>query len=164
VHRHRAAPEPYERFQELILSRALRVIAGRVVHLEDHTSSVQATVRLRGTEQLAELQVDTVVNCTGPATDLKQVDDALVKQLLLDGLIQPDPLGLGIEVTDDYAVLDAGGIPSSVLHYVGPLLRARYWEATAVPELRVHAQRLADRLLSGLAIGATPPAVEACES
>jgi len=164
VHRHRAAPEPYERFQELILSRALRVIAGRVVHLEDHTVGVQATVRLRGTEQLAELQVDTVVNCTGPATDLKQVDDALVKQLLLDGLIQPDPLGLGIEVTDDYAVLDTEGIPSSVLHYVGPLLRARYWEATAVPELRVHAQRLADRLLSDLAIGATPPAVEACES
>lgn len=32
------------------------------------------------------------------------------------------------------------------LYYVGPWLRARDWEATAVPELRVHAQRLAERL------------------
>jgi uncharacterized NAD(P)/FAD-binding protein YdhS len=161
VHRHRAAPEPYERFQELILSRALRVIAGRVVRLQDRADRLHATVRLRGTEQLSELHVDTVVNCTGPSTDLSQVDDVLVRQLLLDGLVQPDPLKLGIEVSKDYAVRDARGIPSSVLYYVGPLLRARYWEATAVPELRVHAQRLADRLLSDLSVGVTPPAVEA---
>jgi len=26
---------------------------------------------------------------------------------------------------------------------VGPMLKAQYWEATAVPELRIHAQQLA---------------------
>jgi len=122
--------------------------------LEDHVDTVHATLRLRGTGQLSELQVDAVINCTGPSTDLKQLDDALIKQLLSDGLIQPDPLNLGIEVSDDYAVLDVQGTPSSVLYYVGPLLRARYWEATAVPELRVHAQRLADRLFWDLINGA----------
>jgi hypothetical protein len=30
---------------------------------------------------------------------------------------------------------------------VGPLLKADYWEATAVPELRAHAARLAEALL-----------------
>ena len=164
IHRHRAAPEPYERIQEMILSGALRIIAGRVVSLEEHADGVHATVRLRGTEQLSELQVDTVINCTGPSTDLKQLDDALIKQLIMDGLIQPDALRLGIEIADNYAVLDARGRPSSVLYYVGPLLRARYWEATAVPELRVHAQRLADHLLSSMAIGATPGAVETSTS
>jgi uncharacterized NAD(P)/FAD-binding protein YdhS len=44
-------------------------------------------------------------------------------------------------------VIDAQGIASDVLYYIGPLLKARYWEATAVPELRVFAQRLAAHLL-----------------
>jgi uncharacterized NAD(P)/FAD-binding protein YdhS len=30
---------------------------------------------------------------------------------------------------------------------VGPLLKARFWEATAVPELRGHARSIAQRLL-----------------
>ena len=33
---------------------------------------------------------------------------------------------------------------------VGPFLRARDWEATAVPELRVYARRMADHLLGTL--------------
>jgi uncharacterized NAD(P)/FAD-binding protein YdhS len=32
------------------------------------------------------------------------------------------------------------------LRYLGPLLRATYWEATAVPELRGHAAHLAELL------------------
>ena len=53
-------------------------------------------------------------------------------------------------------MLDARGVPSSIIYYVGPLLRARYWEATAVPELRVYAQRVADRLLSEMGAGIGP--------
>ncbi|MBS0355165.1 MAG: hypothetical protein JSR83_14855, partial [Proteobacteria bacterium] len=33
------------------------------------------------------------------------------------------------------------------VHYVGPMLRARYWEAIAVPELRRHTLALARHLL-----------------
>ena len=32
------------------------------------------------------------------------------------------------------------------LFYIGPMLRAAHWEATAVPELRGHAERLATLL------------------
>jgi uncharacterized NAD(P)/FAD-binding protein YdhS len=41
-----------------------------------------------------------------------------------------------------------------VLFYAGPLLRARHWEATAVPELRVHVARTAGAIASSLATGA----------
>jgi uncharacterized NAD(P)/FAD-binding protein YdhS len=34
------------------------------------------------------------------------------------------------------------------LWYVGPLLKGTLWEATAVPELRVHARQLAVTLLA----------------
>jgi uncharacterized NAD(P)/FAD-binding protein YdhS len=48
-----------------------------------------------------------------------------------------------LQVDPDYRVLDREGQASARLYYIGPLLKARDWEATAVPELRVHAQRLA---------------------
>jgi uncharacterized NAD(P)/FAD-binding protein YdhS len=48
-------------------------------------------------------------------------------------------------------VIDASGHPADNLFYVGPMLRAMYWEAIAVPELRQHAATLADQLLHDLA-------------
>jgi hypothetical protein len=38
---------------------------------------------------------------------------------------------------------------------VGPLLKAELWEATAVPELREHARKLADCMLTGTQADAT---------
>ncbi len=43
-------------------------------------------------------------------------------------------------------VVGADGRVVQGLYYIGPWLRARDWETTAVPELRGHAQRLAERL------------------
>lgn len=56
-----------------------------------------------------------------------------------------------IQVTADGEVMSADGCIVKGLYYVGPWLRARNWEATAVPELREHARRLAERL-AGTAI------------
>jgi uncharacterized NAD(P)/FAD-binding protein YdhS len=36
------------------------------------------------------------------------------------------------------------------LFYIGPMLKARFWEAIAVPELRVHASQLAHQLTSAV--------------
>jgi uncharacterized NAD(P)/FAD-binding protein YdhS len=71
-----------------------------------------------------------------------------VAALCADGLVVPDVLGLGLLVADDYRVPDAQGRASPWLHYVGPLLKARDWEATAIPELRQHAAALARRLVA----------------
>lgn len=52
--------------------------------------------------------------------------------------------GSGVDGAD--RVLDNAGHPLGVISYTGPLLRARDWEGTVVPELQVAARRLADRL------------------
>jgi hypothetical protein len=44
------------------------------------------------------------------------------------------------------ACIDSAGVPSEHLYYLGPLLRADHWEATAVTELRNHAEQLAAHL------------------
>jgi uncharacterized NAD(P)/FAD-binding protein YdhS len=91
--------------------------------------------------------VGTVVNCRGPAGDTRRLDDPLFAHLRAEGLLRTDPLGLGIDTSDSGALLGRDGHPSATRYYVGPFLRARAWEATAVPELCRYARRLADRLV-----------------
>ncbi len=38
-----------------------------------------------------------------------------------------------------------------MLYYAGPFLRARHWEAIAVPELRAHVQRTVSQIAGSLA-------------
>lgn len=145
--RHRCAPAAYETYRRLVDDGQLQVRAARVAGLRGDSSGLEVLLRPRG-EGLESVRVRYLVNCTGPSTDLRRCPSGLVRGLLDDGLLCADALGLGLEVGDDYAVRDRAGRPSATLFYIGPLLKARYWEATAVPELRVHARRLA-RLLAG---------------
>ena len=68
-------------------------------------------------------------------------------QLREEGYLRPVPLHIGIDVDEHYNVIGGDGHRVAGLHYVGPMLRARYWEAIAVPELRRHTQDLARHLL-----------------
>jgi uncharacterized NAD(P)/FAD-binding protein YdhS len=148
AHRHRCAPEAHQAFHELIAAGRVRVIAGRIEGCRAEGPDLVVTVRRRGDGVAQALRVGSVVNCTGPTTDVRHMDDPLVRDLLRTGRIAPDPLGLGLTVSADYAVCGSLGQPSASIHYVGPLLKARDWEATAVPELRVHVERLARHLLA----------------
>jgi uncharacterized NAD(P)/FAD-binding protein YdhS len=148
VLRHRCAPGAFENWQALQASGAVRVAAGRVLSLRQGSAGIEVTWRARGAATVESFVAGHVVNCTGPGTDVRQAGSPLMRQLLAVGLLRPDPLGLGIDVDERYAVVDATGRASHVLHYVGPLLKARDWEATAVPELRAHAARLARHLLA----------------
>jgi len=148
VHRHRAAPDVFRDIENLAISDRLVVTAGRLLRVEPASHIVTAWFRPRGRVAPASLEVGTVINCTGPNTDLDRIDDPLLRALKRRGLLVSDSLGLGVEITDDFALVNARGTASRCLYYIGPFLRAKYWESTAVPELRVHAQRLADHLLT----------------
>ena len=78
----------------------------------------------------------------------------LVQSLVEQGLCEPDGLGLGWETDPEGRLFDASGEASPVLYYVGPLLRARHWEAIAVPELRTHAARSTAAIAASLSSGA----------
>ena len=58
-----------------------------------------------------------------------------------------DPSGLGWLTGLHGALIDRDGRAARHLYYLGPMLRAAHWEATAVGELRVHAQQLAAALV-----------------
>lgn len=146
VHRHRAAPEPASVMAQWLASGRLVVQAGRLVACEDRIDHVDVEVRARGQSTTERFAVGRVINCTGPAGDTRTLRDPLLVNLRGAGLIATDPLGLGLEVSPQGALIDAAGRASRVLFHVGPFLKARYFEATAVPELRVHTARLAEHL------------------
>ncbi len=150
VHRHRAAPELVRRLDELRAAGRLTIIAARLTSLRLSADGIEVVMRRRRAKESERLTVGTLINCTGPNGDVRSIPDPLVSDLRRRGLIRPDALGLGVDVADDYAAIDARGRGSRVLYVTGPLLRARWWEATAVPELRVHAARVAGVLLRQL--------------
>lgn len=146
VHRHRLPPCSWSALKELRREGRLIVHAGRILDMELVSRKVKVTWRARGTSAAATLLVDLVVNCTGPQYDLRRTRERLLRSLLAQGMALPDPLGTGI-MTDEFgALLDTSGRVAENLYYIGPMLRPRYWETTAVQELRGHAEHLARRL------------------
>jgi uncharacterized NAD(P)/FAD-binding protein YdhS len=150
VHRHRVPAAPLAAVRSLARSGVLEVHAGRIEEVSPADDAVEVIWRPRGAHRTRAWLVDRVINCTGPECRVGALADPLVRSLLSNGLIRPDALGLGIEVADDGRPLGSDGRPVDRLYYIGPWLRARDWEATAVPELREHAARLADTLAARL--------------
>lgn len=143
IHRHRLAPAAAARLQSQIDSGRLQVLAGRITSIEQSADSLKITYVERTPARIKTVEVNSVINCTGPDYDIERIDSRLLKQLCQDGLIIGDALRLGLELDDQYNVIGRDKKVISGLRYLGPMLRARYWEAIAVPELRVHARQVA---------------------
>jgi uncharacterized NAD(P)/FAD-binding protein YdhS len=146
IHRHRLPGETASKLDRLRRDGRLSVHAGRLLAFENVGDKVRVTWRARGQDEAQTLLVDRVVNCTGPDYDVTRSRDPLMQSLISQGLAVADPLRLGIRTGSYGAMIDASGRPASNLFYIGPMLRADYWEATAVQELRGHAERLAGYL------------------
>ncbi len=146
THRHRAAPESATPIAELIARNELVVHAGRVLGYSEDATGVRVRMLPRGEESETALRVARVINCTGPETDLRKVEDAFVQRLVADGLVRPDALGLGLETDAHGTIVDRTGRVQERLMLVGPLRKGQLWENTAVPELRGETLAMAKRL------------------
>ena len=146
THRHRAAPSIARQIQAMIDARQLQVRAARVVGYEMERDLVHVHVRHRGAATTETLAAARVINCTGPDTDLARVDEPLIANLRQNGVIRPDALGLGLDATPEGSIINAQGQPCRRLWLIGPLRKGQLWENTAVPELRIEAERLSRRL------------------
>jgi uncharacterized NAD(P)/FAD-binding protein YdhS len=143
VHRHRMAPEVGRLIADMTRTRQLRFEAGRVVSIEPSGARLYVRTRRRGAREADAQLVDLVINCTGPTTDVMRAGEPLLDNLLHAGDVRADPLGLGLDVDFDGRALTDRGETSSRIFVVGSLRRGREWEATAAPELRLQAARMA---------------------
>ncbi|MFO1120012.1 MAG: FAD/NAD(P)-binding protein [Rhodospirillales bacterium] len=149
IHRHRMAPTVATQLQAAIARGQLTVSAGRTVNITPGDSQVQVTYRPRNGE-LQTAEFARVINCSGPETNYRAAEDPLVHDLMRRGFARPDPLGLGLEVSEQGALLSADGRPSPRLFALGPVTRGSFWEIVAVPDIRMHCARLAAHLATRL--------------
>lgn len=134
VHRHRIAPEAAAVVERWQADGRLTVMAGRIQSGADGA----VTIARRG-GGMAEIAARLAVNCTGPNEQLAASGNVLIRQLLGDGLVAPGALGIGIAVDDEYRAGDG-------LWAMGHLTKGAKWEITAVPDIRVQAERMAEML------------------
>ncbi len=152
VHRHRLAPPVRQRFEALLKDGTVSVHAGFLQVMEEVGERIRLVFRKRGQQVLQEIVVGRVVNCTGmERAGLKH--SPLLVSMQEDGLLRPDPLGLGIVVDGSSQVCDGTGQAQQRLYAVGALTAGQFWEITAVPDIRVQAKDVVERIAAEIARG-----------
>ena len=150
IHRHRLPPDVHARLEALSARGILEIHAGRIRGVAANGRGLAVTYRPRGKHADETLPVSVVINCTGPDYAAGPAGTPLGASLLDAGLASPDATLSGWRTGPLGQLIDRDGREVPALYYLGPLLRGRDWEATAVGELREHATRLAAHLAAHL--------------
>ena len=148
VVRHRIPPAVAAQIEAAQNEQTLRILKGRLEEIRGDGNRIRATIDPGGGLPSHELVVGMLVNCTGPRESVNDAPETLFRNLTGRGLIRPDELDMGIEVTPDFAVVDEMGRATDFLFAIGPLLKGTLWETTAVPELRSQAYQIAKALIT----------------
>ena len=146
VHRHRMAPEIEAKIRALQQRGQLRILPGHLLEVNANRDGASVSIRPRASEALVRLEVSRIVSCRGLTSDPQRSSNPLVAQLVSEGYARADPLGIGLDVDNDCAVVDAKGRASERIFAVGPMSQAAFWELIAVPDIRLQAASLARRL------------------
>jgi uncharacterized NAD(P)/FAD-binding protein YdhS len=124
------------------------LLAGKIQSATIGADGIDVTWRARGRSGAAHLQIDHIINCTGPTGNVLKGTSPLLKDLIAKGIARPDPQGLGLDVDTACRVVGIDGRPNAQISAVGPMSRGAFWEVTAVPDIRVQVSTLAERLAS----------------
>lgn len=149
--RHRAAPATWQSFEQFRSSGQLVFRSGRIRDFAEERSGVTVLYQPRGGREVVAVEVHRVLNCIGPESNFRNhINDPLLVSLIARGLVDSDPLMLGLAADPDGAIIGADGLPSTLISTLGPPLRGILWESTAIPEIRRQAAFLAGAILQGL--------------
>ena len=146
AHRHRLPAEVLRRMDALKGQERLHVHAGRIEEIKPHGDRLEVRWRPRGVGGSCTHVFDRVVNCTGPDYAIANSGEGALAQSRAMQARSARFAGSRASYRSERRRRRCGRWPGPHLFYVGPMLRADHWEATAVGELRVHAQRVATLL------------------
>lgn len=140
IHRHRA---PADLLAQLGAWEAAGVV-------RSHRGAVASAARRGARVEVVlgdgdALTVDRVLLCTGAASDYRNTASAPWPDLVASGFVTPDPNGLGVVTEENCSIVGRGG-PG--LWAIGGLLRSRWFEVTAVPDLARRAVVIADAIIA----------------
>ena len=136
VHRHRMPPALHERVSRGLADGVLQLVAGKLVGARRDGDGFAATIRRRGATATETLHVGRIYDCTGISSDLAAGSNPIVRSLIDRGLARPDPLRIGLDVSEACAIVKGDGQPSERLYAIGPLTRGAFFEIDSIPDIR----------------------------
>ena len=151
VHRHRIRSRSRAAHHGVAIERATNVIARRVLSAQQGHDGVHASILARGAGAPEQHCFARAIDCTGLPDNPRRSSNPLIRALFARGLARADPLGIGLDVAETYALIDANGHPSSRIQVIGPLARAAFWECIAIPDIRLQCEDIAQAFAAELA-------------
>jgi uncharacterized NAD(P)/FAD-binding protein YdhS len=149
VARHRIPLHSHDKIQKLRIEGKLHINSGKLIDITESNEKISVNYFDKKENEIREIHVSRVINCTGPESDLLNLEKSFLKNCLLKGILKQDNLKLGIKAdTSTYQILNSEGKPHSNLYTIGSNLKGELWESTAVNELRGQAEKLAEKLIS----------------
>lgn len=149
VVRHRIPQAVHSGLTSALAAGRLALVKGSVQGIAATDEGLAVTVA-DGAGGESTLRGGVVLNCTGPTDGYADGRSCLYSNLFKRGLVVADELGLGIQATADFVVVERGGGHSKHLLALGPPLKGVLWETIAVPELRNQAFRVAEVIVAQL--------------
>jgi len=144
--RYRLAPEIEEQLNTLLRSGELKRIAARIHSLEAGSSGLEITFTTKKNTEPQCLRAGWVINCTGPRSDFSKFQHPLLVSLLAEGLMNHDPLSLGMNAMPDGRLISYWGEAQDWLFTIGLPMKGVLWECTSIPELRQQAARISHQI------------------
>jgi uncharacterized NAD(P)/FAD-binding protein YdhS len=154
VHRHRMAPVAAKALASAQASGQLKLIRGELEALQfcrahrpelvGQSAALEARVRVRGAPPCL-LEFDFAIECRGLRAPTERAHTPLFTSLLSQALASEDVFGMGLRCSEDGVLLKADGSRFEGVYAVGPVTRGRFFEITAIPEIRVQVAGLLER-------------------
>lgn len=144
VHRFRIAPQIDALIEQRLADGTLSLQAARLVRVEAEEDGLVLHIAPRR-GQPTRNPVEHVINTTGPDHAGIVSHTPFLRDLVSQGVLQPDPSGLGLHTgPNHHALAGEDSVPSILV--AGPLSRGTFGELMGLPEVTENAQSVARRL------------------
>ena len=145
LYRFAAAPEIAEVVHTMMREGQVTIHAGWLQELRKTGDHVVSTCLDRHTREIRDIHFDRIVNCTGmEKCSISKVP--LLKKMAANGMLAADSQGLGLAVSPRSELLTPGGRSRRNVYAMWPMTVGQFFEIIAVPDIRVQAKKIADKI------------------
>lgn len=145
VHRFRLSPATEALVAPAIAAGQIRVVAGRLQHLQEATDSGRPGLNVHlDSANTADLShyCDAFINCAGLDIMGEPAPGSLEATLLGKGILSRHPTGLGYQVDEHHRVLNQQAQADSRLRLIGPATAGRFGDPVGAMFIAVQINRL----------------------
>ena len=150
IHRHRMPLASAEALNQLQHAGQLEFVSGTATGIERVGDELVFKFKTKRGNELRNINVKRIINCTGPPGDYYKTGNTLIKNLLTKGWMKQDQLKIGIVTGVRGEIIKANGVVLQNSFSIGPLRKATEWETTAIREIRIQAEETAMHISSSL--------------